>query len=196
MVKIIAIVGMPGSGKSVAANYLKSLGFPVIRLGQIIINELERRQLSITPSNEQIVREEIRAEHGMDACAKISLPLIAKELLSHELVIVDGLYSFSEYKVYKKEFGNNLLVLSIFTPKNLRYKRLTLRQERPLTIAEAERRDYMEIEKIEKGGPIAIADITIINDGSQYQLHRNIDSYISPLFSTTKLVANTLASKS
>lgn len=179
--RILAIVGMPGSGKSVVASYLKNRGFPIIRFGEIIIREVERRNLPITSHNEQIVREEIRRQHGMDVCALMSLPLIKSKLLNHPLVIIDGLYSFSEYQTLKKEFGEELLVLAIFTPRAIRYSRLTLRQERPLTLQEAERRDYMEIEKIEKGGPIAMADLTIVNDGSQYQLHKNVEEVLASL---------------
>ncbi|KAB8315223.1 AAA family ATPase [Tolypothrix campylonemoides VB511288] len=179
MVRIIAIVGMPGSGKSVVASYLKDNGFPIIRFGEIIIREVEKRGLPITPQNEQIVREEIRRKQGMDVCAQIALPLIKAKLLEDRLVIIDGLYSFSEYKTLKKEFDEELLVLAVFTPKAIRYQRLTLRQERPLTIAEAEKRDFLEIEKIEKGGPIAMANITIINDGSQYQLYEQLDQLLA-----------------
>lgn len=186
MVKVLAIVGMPGSGKSVVASYLRDNGFPIIRFGEIIIREVEKRGLPITPQNEQIVREEIRQKQGMDVCAQIALPLIRAKLIDHRLVIIDGLYSFSEYKTLKEEFKEELLVVAIFTPKSLRYERLALRQERPLTLKEAERRDVMEIEKIEKGGPIALADLTIINDGNQYHLQRKLDrilAEIAPEFS-------------
>lgn len=181
MVRIIAIVGMPGSGKSVVASYLKNNGFPVIYFGGIIIREVEKRGLPITPHNEQMVREEIRRQQGMDVCAQIALPLIKAKLESHQLVIIDGLYSFTEYKTLKKDLNDELLVLSVFSPKAIRYERLTLRQSRPLTLAEAERRDFMEIERIEKGGPIAMADLTIVNDGSQYQLHRKIEEVLARL---------------
>lgn len=182
MARIIAIVGMPGSGKSVVASFLKNNGFPVIYFGEIIIREVQKRALPITPANEQMVREEIRKKHGMDVCAQQALPLIKNELLEHQLIIIDGLYSFSEYKTLKEEFGDELLVLAIFTPKAIRYERLALRKERPLTLLEAERRDFMEIEKIEKGGPIAMADITIVNDGSQYQIHEKIENLLANIF--------------
>jgi dephospho-CoA kinase len=111
----------------------------------------------------------------------MTLPLIKAKLLEHQLVVLDGLYSFSEYKTLKKEFNNELMVVGIFTPKAVRYERLTLRRERPLTLAEAELRDFSEIEKIEKGGPIAMADFTIINDGNQYQLYRKIKDLLGNL---------------
>jgi dephospho-CoA kinase len=179
--KILAIVGMAGSGKSVISNYLRNKGFPIIRFGEIIIREVERRGLKITPLNEQIVREEIRIKHGMDVCANLALPLIRANLAEHQLVVIDGLYSFSEYKTLKREFADALVVVAVFTPKKLRYQRLTSRPERPLTRVEAEERDYTEIERIEKGGPIAIADFTLVNDSTKEQLIEKIEALLTLL---------------
>lgn len=179
MTKILAVVGMSGSGKSMVASYFKNMGFPIIYFGEFIIREIERRKLAITPNNEQFVREEIRRQKGMDVCAQIALPLIKLRLLEHQLVVIDGLYSFQEYKTLKSEFNDNLFILAIFTPKNIRYERLTSRQERPLTLLEAEKRDYLEIDKIEKGGPIAMADSTIINDNDRSYLYKKIDEFMS-----------------
>ena len=53
MVRTLAIVGMPGSGKSISASYLKDKGFPLIRFGQIIMSEVQKCQLPVTPKNEQ-----------------------------------------------------------------------------------------------------------------------------------------------
>nr|APZ79613.1 FisG1 [Fischerella sp. SAG 46.79]AQY10092.1 NifC1 [Fischerella sp. SAG 46.79] len=187
MIKIIAIVGMPGSGKSIVASYFKNHSLPIIWLGEIIISEVEKRGLMLTPQNEQVVREEIRAKYGMDVCMQMALPLIQQKLLYHPLVIIDGLYSFSEYKTLKNFFGNELLVVAIFTPKSLRYERLFLRKIRPLTAEEAELRDFMEIEKIEKGGPIAMADLTIVNDGTQDQLDQKIEIILTKILHNSSL---------
>ena len=50
------------------------------------------------------------------------------------------------------------------------------RIERPMQPHEVDQRDWSEIENLEKGGPIAIADYFIINDGSLEQLHQKIDA--------------------
>ena len=54
------------------------------------------------------------------------------------------------------------------------YKRQRI--ERPMQPHEVDQRDWSEIENLEKGGPIAIADYFIINDGSLEQLHQKIDA--------------------
>ena len=50
------------------------------------------------------------------------------------------------------------------------------RIERPMQPHEVDQRDWSEIENLEKGGPIAIADYFIINDSSLEQLHQKIDA--------------------
>ena|ERR1035437_2365873 len=172
---ILAIVGMPGSGKSVVANHFRARGIPVIRFGRIITDEVRRRGLPLTPQNEQIVREDLRAEHGMDVCARLSIPALRELKEAHRKVGIDGLYSFAELKTLAAEFGDELVVLAIAAPRKTRYERLTHRPERPLSPTEALNRDYREIETLEKGGPIAIADFTIVNDGSEEQLIEKVE---------------------
>ena len=42
----------------------------------------------------------------------------------------------------------------------------------------AELRDFAEIENLEKGGPIAIADQIIVNDGSIEKSHSDLDKFL------------------
>ncbi len=164
-VRLLAIVGMPGAGKSLLAEHLEAQGFPKVRFGAITIEEVLRRGLPVTPQNEKLVREDIRAREGMDAYARRSLPAIHAMLAAHRSVIIDGLYSFSEYRTLKAEFGPQLVVVAVVADRHLRYQRLGSRPERPLTPQEAEWRDIQEIETLEKGGSIAIADHFILNNG-------------------------------
>lgn len=81
-------------------------------------------------------------------------------------IVADGLYTWTEYKTLKKAFPGELIVVAIVAPKHLRHRRLSQRPVRPLLEQEASQRDWAEIEHLEKGGPIAIADHYIINDGN------------------------------
>jgi dephospho-CoA kinase len=175
MKNIIATVGMCGSGKSVAGEHLEKLGFARVYFGGLTIEEVRRRGLEVNEKNERAVREELRRVHGMGAYALLSLPKIEAFLAAGKRVLIDGLYSFSEYKILKEKFGDSLLVLAVFTPRELRYGRLARREVRPLTREEAVSRDHSEIENIEKGGPIALADYMIVNDGSRENLIRRLD---------------------
>jgi len=55
------------------------------------------------------------------------------------------------------------------------------RSVRPLTREEAAGRDRAEMEKSNKGGPIAMADFTIINESNVENLKREVERIISEL---------------
>lgn len=179
--RALALVGMPGAGKTICAEHLARRGFFTLRFGGVVVDEVQRRGWEVNPSNERIVREALRRQHGMAAMAAISLPALQEALTMRERIIIDGLYSFSEYKLLSSELGAPLLLLAIVASRRLRYQRLTQRPVRPLTAAEARERDFREIEILEKGGPIAIADHTLLNDDAPADLLRRLDALLEDL---------------
>jgi len=176
---ILAIVGMTGAGKSELSGHLASLGFPTIRFGQVVVDEIARRGWELNPKNERTVREEIRSTDGMDVCARRSLPAIRKAMAESPLVVIDGLYSWGEYKTLRTVLGEDLILLLVYTSRRTRYHRLKVRPERPFTFQEAEARDITEIENLEKGGPIAFADFTLLNDGTRAELFAGVDDLLA-----------------
>lgn len=179
--RVLALVGMPGAGKTMCAAYLADRGFFQFRFGGIVTDEVARRQIALNPQNEQLVREEIRANEGMDAIARRALPLLRDALSRHNSIVIDGLYSFSEYKTLQPAFAGEMIVVAVTAPRHVRYARLSQRPERPLTAEEAERRDFQEIENLEKGGPIAIADFTLVNAGDPTALFAELDKLLASL---------------
>ena len=179
--RALALVGMPGAGKSLCARHLEAKGYFQYRFGSIVVDEVSRRGLPLNPENERIVREEFRAKEGMDAIARRALPILRQALQRQNCIVIDGLYSWSEYKTLRGELGGDLTVVAVISERGLRYARLTERIERPLTLEEAERRDYQEIERLEKGGPIALADYTLLNNGAPDELLNALDALIERL---------------
>ena len=140
MNKIIAIVGMCGSGKSIASDILEQKGYSKVYFGGVTMDKLKEKNLEITPENEKIMREKLREDLGMGAFAKILLPQI-EELHKTNNVVLDGLYSWDEYKILKDKLGKNLTVISVVCDKSIRYERLSTRKIRPHTEKEAIARD-------------------------------------------------------
>jgi len=177
MNKVVAVIGMCGSGKSEAVKYFESNGYNKVYFGEVVINELKSRGLEINEKNERFVREDLRKEFGMGVTAIKSIDKIKKFLVTSN-VVVESLYSWEEFKILKKEFGESFRLLNIFTTKSLRYARLKERPFRPLTNDEACSRDYSEIEKLDKGGPIAFADFTVHNDSTLDDLNINLKKFL------------------
>lgn len=166
MKRLIAIVGMSGAGKSAAGEFFKTKGFPVLRMGSAVDDGLKEDGLSWTPENTALYRKKIRDELGMAAVAIKMLPKIKQAFDTHDSVVLDGLYSWEEYK-FLKEKQPTLTLVCIYARPAVRYKRLNTRSERPFTDEEAHERDISEIEVTNKGGPIALADYLIKNESTR-----------------------------
>jgi dephospho-CoA kinase len=179
MNKILAIVGMCGSGKSIASEYYENLGYQKVYFGGVTMMKLKEEGLEVNPENERMMSRRLREEYGMGAYAYLLLPTI-EELSKKGNVVLDGLYSWDELKILKDKFPD-MIVLSIVVNKKDRYSRLVDREIRPLTNEEANKRDIAEIENSAKGGPIAFADYYILNNG-------NLDDYKNDLDKITKLI--------
>lgn len=185
---IIFVVGMAGSGKSIVSDQLANQGFSYVRFGQIVINEIKKRGLEINEVNERAVREDLRKEYGMGALAMLNIQTF-DELLKTSNVVGDGLYSWPEYKILKEKYGDAMHVLAVYAPPSLRYQRLENRavegdadsRFRSIPREKSKSRDYAEIESIEKGGPIAMADFTIINTGPIENVTKQLQEFLTQI---------------
>lgn len=165
--KILAFVGLAGSGKSTAVEHFTQKGYPKVYFGGVILNAMKEAGIEINAENEKQFREELREKHGKDVVVnRIIEEIRALADSGQHRIIADGLYTWTEYKIMKSAFPGELVLAAIVAPRHLRYHRLSQREIRPLTATEAYDRDQSEIENLEKGGPIAIADHYIINSGS------------------------------
>lgn len=173
---------MPGAGKSVCVEHLKSKGVPSAYFGGITIDEVKKRGMEVNEANERYVREDIRAKEGKGAYAIRILTQIEEFFESgHDVVVVDGLYSWTEYKIFKEALEDNAVVIAICAPRSLRHRRLAERSIRPLNESEANSRDFAEIENLEKGGPIANADYSLANSESTDSLLAELDRLLRHL---------------
>jgi dephospho-CoA kinase len=179
-VKVVAIVGMTGAGKSEIARVFEEDGFKRVRFGDITDEELKSRGLEQNEENERYIRQQLRNEHGMAAYAKLNLPRIDSSLKLSD-VVVDGLYSWEEYILLKEYYGGQFAMVAVWASPTTRHGRLVHRAERPLTLEEAVSRDKSEIENSNKGGPIAMADFTILNEASLEELERETERVLSVL---------------
>ena len=176
-IKIIAFVGLTGSGKSEAASYVINKGYPRVYFGGVILSAMKEAGIDWSEANERAFREDIRAREGKDFVVKHIIREIHNLINAGQRhIVADGLYTWTEYKALKREFSSALTVVAIVAPKRLRHHRLTTRSVRPLTVEEASSRDWAEIENLEKGGPIAIADYFVHNDGPREALYRQLDT--------------------
>ena len=177
-VKILAIVGMSGSGKSVIVDHLTSKGYPKVYFGGMIYKEMEKRGIERTEDgeSEKKFREQIREEEGKDWVVRQVIAEV-KDLIAagQKRIILDGVYSWTEYCTLKHEFPKALTFLAVVVDKKLRYERVAVRPGRAFDGNAIRERDRSEIENLEKGGPNVAADYYVLNNGTVEELEKAKD---------------------
>lgn len=175
--KIITFVGLTGSGKSTAVEYFTNKGYPKVYFGGVIYDAMAEAGIEKGEEREKTFRVEIREKEGQDFVVKRIINQISDLAdAGQHRIIADGLYTWDEYKALKHEFPGELTVVATITPKHLRYHRLAQRtSDRPQAEAISAERDINEIETMQKGGPIAMADYFVMNDGDLDNLTKQLD---------------------
>ena len=185
---VVSVVGMAGSGKSVVSRVFEANGFFRVRFGDITEQEIKKRGLLLNEANERLIRELLREEHGMAAYAILNQPYIDRAL-ERSGVVVDGLYSWEEYQFLKTLYGKNFYLVAVWASPDTRYTRLASRQSRALTKYEASSRDRSEIENLNIGGPIAMADFTLSNETTLAQLKLSAQNIVDIIKGTVPFIA-------
>ena len=182
--KILAVVGMSGSGKSVIVDHLTEKGYPKVYFGGMIYKEMEKRGIERTEDgeSEKKFREMIRETEGKDWVVRQVIEE-TKDLINagQKRVILDGVYSWTEYKTLKHEFPKMITFLAVVVDKKLRYERVAKRPGRAFDAAAIRERDRSEIENLEKGGPIVAADYYVLNNGSVEELCEGVDKVLKEI---------------
>jgi dephospho-CoA kinase len=160
---LVAVVGLPGSGKSEVVVEAVAAGYTKVYFGALTLEKLTEEGLEGGEANERMMRERLRAEHGMAAFATLNIPKIEAGLAQGN-VVIDGLYSWEEFLVLKGKFPS-MECLAVWASPKVRHQRLATRPVRPLTEQEAYSRDVSQIENLHQAGPIAMADHLIVNEG-------------------------------
>lgn len=172
---LIAIVGLAGSGKTEAAEFLaKEKKLPVVAFGKIINEYIDKNKLSHTEETHKELREGLRKKHGMAAFAILNEEKIQNALKKNNIVVIDGLQSWEEYTYLKKKFPTlRIYLLALYADKKIRYKRASQRKYRPE--AYGEERDINELIGANKGPAIVYADFLIKNNFSLEELHDKLE---------------------
>jgi dephospho-CoA kinase len=179
--KVIAILGLPGSGKSEVINFIiEKYGWPKIYCGEPTFDELRRLKLPFTEKNERMVREGLRKKFGARYYGEQVIKKI-KKISGDKNIVLESFYTWDEYLLFKDKFKNNFVTLAVHASSETRYGRLKNRKERALTEKEARGRDHAQIENLKQGGPISMADHMVVNEGTKNDLRKNLGKIINKL---------------
>lgn len=162
--RVVGIVGMPGSGKSVVDEVAKTMGFSVIIMGDIIREAVAKRGLQPTPENVGTVMVRIRRKKGP---AVVANKCIAKiQGTQNSDVFVEGIRNLEEVNEFRKHFPDFKLIAIHASPETRFYRVFNRnRSDDSKNWRTFVKRDLREIE-VGIGSAIALADYAIVNEDS------------------------------
>ena len=158
---IVTITGMPGAGKSTAAQALVEKGWKRVIMGDVIREETRRRGLEPDAKNTGEVMKQLRLELGEAAVAELCLDEIRKA--GSDRIVVDGIRSISEVETFRK-FADVILI-AVHASRRRRYALLKERgrKDDPLSYEVFLKREEREL-GVGIGDAIALADEIVSNE--------------------------------
>lgn len=177
--KVIGIVGMPGSGKGEFSAISADLGIPVVVMGDVIRAEVKKEGLPPVDSSMGIVAKRLRERYGMAAIAHVCIPVI--ESLGADVVLVDGIRGDAEVREFAQHFSEFTLI-AIDSPLKTRFNRLQARarsddlREIEELAARDERESSFGLYKA-----MELASVWVQNTGTLDEYHRNVRSTLEQI---------------
>lgn len=173
---ILAIVGLPGSGKTEAANYFKGKGLPIISLGKIINDYISQHNLKHTIENHKKIALDMREKYGKAAMIILNETKINEAFKKNNIVVIEGMRSFEEYLYLKKKFPQKkVFLLGIHADKEIRWERIKNRRSR--SDLKGEERDLHELINLNMGSTIAFCDYLIKNNFSKEEFYDKLEEF-------------------
>lgn len=172
---ILAVVGLPGAGKTAASQFFREAKkLPIIEFGKIINEYIEKHKLQHIESVHKKVRTDLRLKYGQEALAILNKNKITSALKNNEVVVIDGMRSWKEYTYLKDQFKDvRLVVLALYADKKLRYKRIHSRGFRAKLAGE--QRDLDELIGINMAPTLGFADYFVDANSSLADLNDKLE---------------------
>ena len=163
--KILTIVGLPGSGKTTAIEAIMDLGI-VVTMGDIVRGEAKKKNIEPSGNNLGKIAQQLRKDGGSGIIAKKCVELIIKK--TDEIIFIDGIRSLSEVNIFRKFWKFPIIAIIVDEKKRLRRLFKRFRSDDPKNLEELKERDKRELkfglEKVLKAADYKIKNNTTIDD--------------------------------
>ncbi len=170
---IVAVTGMPGSGKSLVASMLsEALSCPVVSMGDAVRREVARRGLEVNARNVESVARELRERYGMAAVAYLVLDDVREAIKANGCVVVDGVRGMEEVRVFRRVAP--VCVVAVHASPATRYERMARRRRAGEGVEDFRLRDEMNL-RFGIGEVIALADYMIVNEWGLEDLRAQVE---------------------
>lgn len=181
---IIGLTGKNAAGKGEVAEYLKHRGFEYHSLSDEIREEIQRRGLEISRELLIEVGNELRRQSGPGVLAERILARFEPD----SSYVVDSIRNPSEVEVLRRR--KDFILLAVEADQALRFERSRTRSREGAaqTLERFAREEERELNSSDPASQQLLAtsrsaDLTVTNNGSIEDLHRQLDSILPRLMS-------------
>ena len=179
---IIAIVGMPGAGKTETAHFFQKKGLPVVSFSNILNDYIDKNHLDHNEETHKRLREGWRAEHGNAAFAILGEQMIRDAMKKNMITVIEGMRSWEEYVYLKEKFPKvKIYILGLHADKQLRYRRISRRKYRGKSMF-GQDRDVNELIGTNMGPTIAYSDFMVKNNYSLTDLFDKLEDIYRTIY--------------
>jgi dephospho-CoA kinase len=177
---VLGAVGLNGSGKDALIEYLHERhGIPMLSMGDLVREIAAQRGMRPTRSELHEISQELIEQHGADFFAKKLITQIEEE--PWDAVGITGIRTPADVRTFRKRFGDDFILIHVRVDDAFtRFDRVKERDEArdPESYERFLRQDAEEKEMFQIDRAAEMADITIDNDGSLQDFHREIEKQV------------------
>jgi dephospho-CoA kinase len=174
--RFIGLTGTNGAGKGEAAAFFIKKGYAYFSLSDVIREKLKAEGLEASRNNLIRKGNDFRKQGGPDILARLVMEKV------HDRAVIDSIRNPKEVEYLKGQAG--FILLALVAPAALRFERVQKRgrNESASTLdafikKEAqERSDNPDAQQLDRC--LAMADRTIVNDGTLEELHRKLEELL------------------
>jgi len=179
---IIGLIGKNASGKTTAADYLKTKGFYYHSLSDILREEADKS--GVFPSRENLIKlgNELRKKFGPGILSSMTI----EKLQGDRNYCIDSIRNPEEARILKKQVNAKLFFID--APQQMRFERI---KERGREGDSKTFEDFLAAEQKEAQSDIETnqqldetikhADVTILNDSSKENLQKKVDNSLGSI---------------
>ncbi|MCD6275697.1 MAG: flagellar hook-basal body complex protein FliE [Thermoplasmata archaeon] len=177
---VILLAGMPGAGKEEFVKVAKEMGYVIIRMGDVVREFVKSLGLELKDSIVGGIANDERKRHGIDIWAKRTVEKI--ERMDEKKIVIDGIRCIEEVDIFRKKFGDNVILVGIFAPRKMRFERI-LKRKREDDISSWEELVKREMRELSwgLGNVFALSDYMMVNTSSLEDFRKDVRNFLLAL---------------
>ncbi len=180
---LIATTGMPGSGKGAVLEFFRKKEIDSVVMRTVVEEKMKEDGIEVNNKNLREYATKLREDNEIDIVARLCVPIIKEMLKTRKNILIDGIRSYEEITCFKKEFGEDFILIAVEADFETRFERLKNRGETwdMHTKEELKWRDDKEL-SWGLGKSIESADYKIDNNGTKKELEKQLEEIFNKIY--------------